>query len=201
MNIQHSRYYTFVKPVLKNPYTKTYTTFIFNLIFIIIFSVFAIRPTVLTILSLRDQISQQQKLLDQLNQKKDQVDLAIRNFNNIPDDTKQKLYNLIPSETHITQISDNLAGLTAVNQASFSGIQFQSTDLVRKPDQLSKTSSLSNIQFTFTTQGDYPNLVSILSSLVNTSRLLSVDSISMQGSDKAGVTVVINGQAYLLKNE
>lgn len=66
---KYSRYYRSLEPILTKPKGKVYTTIIFSFLAVSLFSWYAIRPTVQTILYLRREISDKTELNKQMEDK------------------------------------------------------------------------------------------------------------------------------------
>lgn len=201
MNPQHSRYYTYVKPIFRNQYTRTYFTLVLNIIVFVLIAVFAIHPKINEIVALKKQISSQQSVLSQVKQQSSTADQAVKNFTALDPTIKDKVSTLIPDKTNVVQVATNLVGLVNSKEASFSGVQFQPIDLIGQPDQLSRTPKLENISFTLSTGGGYPNLVSELNSIINLDRIVSVDSISFTQPEGSGLIMIVNAEAFVANNE
>ena len=199
MNSQYSRYYTFIKPIVRNRNVQTYSTLAFNLVAIAIFLVFAIQPTIATILSLQKSISDQQKILDQLNTKAANLSLGKQNLQKISPSTLTILNTLVPDKTEVTTLTDSLNNAALQNQASVSGLQIQPTLLIGNPTKLNKSPHQQKIKFTLNLTGAYPVLISTLDSLNNTERLISIDSLNFNQSENT-LVLSVNGKAYYLQN-
>src|SRR5947207_1236847 len=98
----HIQAATRLKSLSKSKIIKNYSYLAFSLIAIIVFAVFAIRPTIKNIISLEQSIRQKQQTLQKLKAKSQDLNQAITSFNAINDDTKLKLYNLLPDSTNLT---------------------------------------------------------------------------------------------------
>jgi hypothetical protein len=58
---KYSRYYTFIKPVIEHRFVRSFAPYIFSLLTVIIMMVFAIKPTISTILNLQKDLENNQK--------------------------------------------------------------------------------------------------------------------------------------------
>lgn len=200
MNPRYSRYFTFIRPVLKNRQVKTYSSLAFSLIAILIFTIFAIKPTIATILSLRKSIDEQQQILNQLNNKAQNLSQGKENLRKINPAIIDKLNNLLPSKTDPAFLADSLVSTALANNASISGLQFQPVELVGKPTKLSKNATLKELSFTFNVSSSYTNLVNILTSLKDNPRLISIDSVTLNQVSDGPLVMSVNGRAYFLQN-
>jgi Tfp pilus assembly protein PilO len=200
MEKQYSRYYTFIRPIIKNKRVQQYSTITFSIFAVIIFSLFAIKPTISTILALQKSIKQEQDIYNQLLTKEKNLALGKQNLDAIPVDTMAKTSTLLPDQTDITIVTDNLASIAQQNQASVSAIQYQPFDLVGVPATLNPHPNLQEISFTLNLQGDYLRIAKLLQDLNNSGRLVVIDSINMVESNESPLNTTINGRTFYLKN-
>lgn len=199
MNPQYSRYYTYIKPLLKNPVIRTYGSFVFSLITITIFTLFAIRPTLLTIASLQKSIDQHKEVLTQLNTKIDNLTLGQKNFDNLDPVVKKKLLNLVPASTAVSNLIDSLAVDSLALQASISGLQLQPVELVDVSKNISKNITVKEIDFTLNAQGSYTQLTNFIDKVSKSSRLIYIKSINFNKSVEGSLLMTMNAKAYFLK--
>lgn len=195
---RYFRYFTYIKPIAKLPIVRTYGSTIFTLIVIIVFIFFAIKPTIETILILQKKLDDSNKVLGQLNQKVSTLTEAKKNYDNLNPVIKRKIYDAIPDKTTFNSLVQNIENIIKTYESSISALQIQPISLVAK-DQ-NKIGALSQIDFTVNIEGEYPNLVSILQQMTSSSRVISIDSITMNKiSEESGLIMSISGKAYYLK--
>lgn len=199
MNPYYSRYYTFVKPLLRNKYVQSYSSITFSLVLIIVFVIFAIKPTLVTIIALQRSIDQQTQVLQELKDKGVDLSRGKDNYLSLDRDLRNTMENLIPNTTDVTGIISSLNNLSLASQASVSGIQVQPTELTIKDKVLKKNSTLAEVFFTLNILTTYQQAVSFLDGLATSPRLFAIDSISMGArKDTDGLLVTINGRAFVL---
>lgn len=200
MNPKYSRYYTYVKPILTNKTVKTYSPIVFSIITITIFALYAIRPTVKTILSLQKSIYEQNQILTQISQKSKSLSEGRKNYQQIDPQTKQKLTFLLPDSTNVPKLIENIYSLARTRQATVSGLQIQPVDLDGPPTSLSKNAPLKEIEFNLNIQGSFKQTYDFLSELQNQSRLISIQSVTMNKPQDGSLIMTINAKAYYFKN-
>lgn len=200
MNPKTSRYYTYIRPALRSKFARTYSPLIFSLITIAIFSYYAIRPTVTTILSLQKSIDEQTSILDRLQEKVKSLSTGKQNYENIDSDVRNKLVNLIPNNPELAQIINSVNYLAKQSDASVSGLQFQTVKLENKKNLLNKDAPLTQIDFTLIAQGDYPNLMRFLSEMKKIDRLINIVSINFSQPPDSSLIMSVTAKAYYLKN-
>lgn len=200
MNPKYSRYYSYIKPVIQNKLVKTYGTLIFSLVTITIFSLFAIKPTVSTIVALQKSINQETQTLEKLNQKVQSLSLGKKNFDNLDTSTKSKMFSLLPNSTSLPLLIDQLTSLSLEKQASISGLQVHPVELKAASPNLSKEATLKELDFTLTAQGSYQQLTNFLDSLPKLSRLIMIKSISLNKPIDGSLIMSVNAKAYFIKD-
>ncbi len=163
-----------------------------------IFSLFAIRPTIKTILTLRQDIAEQESILSQLTEKSLNLEKSRQNYQALDETSKQQLVDLLPTNPEVADLIEELSTLALQNQASISGLQFQPIEIESK-EQTAINITLKELTFTFNLHGDYQRLLQIINSLNSTKRLLSIDSIQLTKPQEAPLVMSINGKAYFLK--
>lgn len=199
MNPKYSRYYTFIKPILRNKYVKTYSPLAFSLVTTIIFAIFAIKPTLSTIVSLQKSIKEQQGLLKQIDEKSLNLSLAKRNLEDIDPQTADKLKKLMPTQTSITELVDIVTGLASQQQASISGLQFQAVDLQGPTDNPLVNINLQTIEFNFNLQGSYQNLGNFISQVSKQRRLIDIQAMNFSKQTEGPLVVTVSAKAYFYK--
>lgn len=199
MNPQYSRYYTYVKPIVTNPYVKTYSTLIFSLIAITFFSLFAIRPTTKTILGLQKSINEQNQVLNQLTEKSQNLETGRKNLEGINPDLRNRIDSLLPSKTELPRFIDQLSLLALQNQASISGLQFQPVEIEGSSNSDTSLPTLTELSFTFNAQGQYAQLLNLLNSISNIDRLVSIDTVGFSKTDPGGLLMSVNGKAHFIR--
>ncbi len=208
MNPRYSRYYTFIQPVFKNNTFQTYGILVFSLITIIFFLIFAVRPTILTIISLQKTIKQQNMILDEANKKSDDLTSARNEYNALDPDTKSKVLALIPTSASLPCFLNYISTLAIAEEATISSIQVEPTNLagtseciIEDTDITTEKATLSEIDFTMNAQGNFESVVSFLENLKKLNRLIMVDTATMsKSSDNNPINLSVTGRIFYLDN-
>ncbi|MCL4366919.1 type 4a pilus biogenesis protein PilO [Patescibacteria group bacterium] len=195
---RHSRYYTYIKPVVENRFAKSAAPFIFSLISISVFAVFAIRPTITTILSLQQEINSNQKILDQLNQKARNLSEGRQNYQKIPSDVQTKIRAYVPDSPQVPLFINNLQN-AAANQGSASALQIQPLTLIDLTNQNPANLQLDEIDFSYNAQGSFTQLLTIVDNIQKLSRLTRVDNVTLTKQGDGPLTLTLTGKAYFIK--
>lgn len=195
---RYYRYFTYIKPVLKTPLVKTYGTTIFNIIAITIFIIFAIKPTVETILTLQKKISDSQTVLEQIIKKTDDLTLAKQNYQDLGSTMVTKIAEYIPNEPNLKGLIQQLEQVAQQNQASISALQIQPLEFDLKSDV--NAQKLTPVEFTYNVQGTYQNIIAILNILQNNIRVITITNITINKTEESShLLLSVSGKAYYLK--
>ncbi len=193
MNFSKSKYYVYIKPVIKNQFVRTYSGFFFSVTAVIFFSIFAIKPTVSTILSLQKEIQAQEGILNDLSKKSVNLETGIQNYNKIDPQALAKLNTLVPSKLALASLINELSTLASQNQASISGLQFQPFEINNDQSPPKDESDLKEVIFTFNVTGPYEGIVNVLNSLNKGNHLIIVDSVSFSRNE-SGVSMIVTAK-------
>lgn len=190
------KYYIYIKPVIGNKYVKSSAPYIFSLIAIIIFTVFAIKPTVLTIISLQKNIQDNQKVLEALDQKSLALTEGKRNLDNLDPAVKALINTRLPNQAAVTTLVNDLQ-TTASQSASLSALQIQPVTIYT--DVSEPTLDVGEVLFSLNVQSSYAQLLATLDGLAKAPRLINVTSVIMNKTQEEPVGLSVSGKAYYLK--
>lgn len=194
----YSRYFTYIKPVTQLPIIKNYGSTIFTLLTMSMLIFFAIRPTIETILVLQKKLADQDEVLQKVTQKAKNLSLGKKNYDNLDQNIKEKISAGVTDTVSLKSLVQTLEQTAKAHEASVSALQIQ--PLVVNIKIESQTGVLSEIFFTFNIEGAYKNLIAILQDLKSSSRLISIDSLSLSKSNEGGTLIMsLSGKAYYLK--
>ncbi len=194
----YSRYFTYIKPIGKIPIIKNYGSIIFTLLTISILILFALKPTIETILVLQKKLADQDEVLQKVTQKANNLSLGKKNYDNLDQSIKEKIYTAITDTVSLRSLVQSLEQTAKIHEASISALQIQPLTIDTKTDN--KLGILSEISFTFNTEGNYRNLLAILQDLKGSSRLISVDSLSISKTEDSNILIMsLSGKSYYLK--
>lgn len=194
---KYSRYYVYIKPVIGNKYVKSFAPYIFSLLSLIIFIIFAIRPTVLTIIELQKSIQDNKATLTLLEQKSKDLTDGKRNLDNMSPEIKNKISARLPSSPAVSNLISSLQ-TSASNVASVSALQVQPVTIYDGTINQTAPLTLEELAFSFNVQGSYTDLITVLDNLGKTPRLVNLTSAVFNKTTE-GINLSINGKGYHLK--
>ncbi len=201
MNPQRSRYYTYIRPIIRSKVVQEYGPLIFSLVMVSFFSVFALRPTLTTIASLQKAIEEQTATKQKISEKIEALKLAKNNYLAINNQTKDKIDRLVPNDTALPGLIDQVRSLAEVYDASLAGIQFETLTLDGKPAKLVAKPSQKEIPFSLSVRGSYINLLQFVDALPKIDRVITIESINFRANEESDdLLMAINAKAYYFKH-
>lgn len=199
MNPSHrySRYFTYIQPVLKIPIVKSYGGIILNLLALAIFILFAIKPTVETILVLQKKLEDSNQVLEKISQKSENLSLAKKNYSSMDSTVKSKIQTAVPTSVSLKTLTTSLEDAASRNEASISALQIQPLTI---QSMSSTDKKLKEVSFTYNVEGSYTNLVNILKELQTTVRVISINGLTLNKTESnSNLLMSVTGKAYYLE--
>jgi Tfp pilus assembly protein PilO len=197
-NNKYSRYFVHIKPVLKAPLIRTYGSLIASILAMAVFILFAIKPTIETILVLQKELENQKQTLEKINQKSKNLSLAKENYQKVSSDIKDKIEIAVPKHPDLPGLIRSLEQTVAQPQASISAMQFQPI-ITEQPSQSAQETKLQEVIFTFNVQGSYESLTKVLDNLKSNPRLVTLTNLSFNKTENQGLIISVTGKAFYLK--
>lgn len=208
------RYKNFFLNVLRlykdKPNFKIYLELVFSLFSIIIFMIFAIRPTVITISELNKEIKGKEEVLTKLKEKVANLQTASINLQNEASRLpliNQAIPGLASPEVFIKQI-ENIASQNGLLVIRFSASDIllvgKKEDIIKSKDFTSLSDDADELPFSVSVSGPYQNLFAFLKIIENLRRPIKVDSFTITSSvsDLGKVlTLTITGRLPFLYEE
>ena len=188
----YSRYFTYIKPISKLPIIKNYGPTIFTLLTISILTIFAIRPTVETILVLQKKLADEEEILQKVTDKVNNLSLGQRNYDNLDQNIKEKISQAIPDAISLKSVVQSLEEAARLHEASISALQIQPLTINAKLS--SQIGQVSEISFIFNLEGKYESLVALLQDLKTSSRLVSIDNLSVTKTNEDSGLIMANSR-------
>lgn len=178
---------------------RAFLEIILSLSTIIVFLIFALKPTILTIISLAQQINEKRSTITLLDQKIKNLEIASGFFN--------QNQNAIPNIETAISTSPNLGIVTTQiqtvatrNSVSVSGISIGQIDLIGQKSSSKKTADTKplpgnamEMPISINIRGDYFNLLSFLKDFENLKMIIKIDSLMISAS-----TITISGRVPYL---
>lgn len=209
MNLPIQSYTRDLRKYYRLPSVQVSLTLVLSIFVIAVFITFALRPTIVSIVTLKKTIVESEKVLQQLDTKVKNIQLAATQLESV----KQFLPNIdvdIPSQGAmyypLTRAVENLAnqnGITLDSETLGSTLLFSR---ILSPFAPSKNQSVIILPFSVRVTGSYQNISAFLTKLLSMERIIMVDSIGItKETNSKGVepSVALNvaGSAYYLADQ
>lgn len=209
----YSRYRGFFLNILDlyktKPNLKIYLEIILSLTTIIVFSLFAIRPTVLTIIELNNEINNKRSLINTLKQKTNNLTRASTLLQS--QSSNLNLINeAIPSNANLDIAINQIEKLASNHQLQI--LNIASTDLILSGESKKKAKAsdvkamagdASELNLALSVSGSYENLLAFMVSLENLRRPLKIDSFTINSTNSANddklIVLTITGRLPFIK--
>jgi uncharacterized protein YoxC len=195
--VKSSPFYTYIEPVIKNPIARSVAPYVFSLVTMTIFLVFAVRPTLVTISNLQKDIQTQQEVLEALTTKARNLTSGKSNYEKLPQDTKKKIQDQMPLNANVVTLTASLQNAVPFG-ATISALQIDPVILYDSAPP-SLVSELKEVKFSYNLDGTYQQLLTALENLNNTSRLFNITSIVLSRQATSSGTLSITGKGYFIK--
>lgn len=191
---RYSRYSKRLTPLFKTRKVKAYGMFILSLLTASFFGIFAIRPTVTTIVHLKREIRDKQLVEVALSEKINTLSSLDQIYQRIKDDLPV-VEAVLPSRPQINTLVNLIERVVSDSELEIQSVQFQAVELVSSSlkEQVFQTTP---IPFSASFIGSYPNLVSGLGDFGNVSRLVTVESVEINKHREEGLVLNLRGQSY-----
>ncbi|OGF98836.1 hypothetical protein A2153_05230 [Candidatus Gottesmanbacteria bacterium RBG_16_38_7b] len=183
-----------LQPVVKNHKAASYFTITLSLFSLSFFGMFAIRPTLITAVSLVRELKDLNNLsLDYENQISSIITAQseyekIRNSITLLD-------KALPRGSEFTKFAKTMERLAVKNEITLNQLQIDAAPISIKKN----TDSLNNINFILIAIGHYEKINSFLNDVVNSLRIITINSLdfSPEGGTVSGtLRMTMKGRAY-----
>ncbi len=197
-----SRYSQYIKPLtqsalFKNKAVRSYSPYFFSILTATILIMFAIKPTISTILNLQKDIQNHQETLNKLKEKSKNITQAKQSLEQLSPTTRAKITGSVPANAAVATIVTSLKGSIPKNASAASVIQLQPVPLT--PASISPLPELDLVRFTFNMEGNFEIFLSTLGNIKIAPRSISIDSVTISKQTEGATIMSMNGKAYFLK--
>lgn len=213
--LQYQEYYKQLRPILSEPRNRAYTTLILSVLAISLFSWYAIRPTVKTILYLRREISDKTLVNTQMEEKIAALIQAQANYQAVQADLPL-INDAIPNNPQVMQLLELLNRLANTSQTTLASIEIKPIELLTTEIKSPKTSTLlspktSNLEYiiSFAITGAYQDIRKFTANLISARRIVNIDGLSFSkiisttsdsGIETTGIRLALHVKSYYFNN-
>lgn len=193
---RYSRYYVYIEPVVTDPLIRGYFSLVASIMLVAFFLIFALSPTINTILVLTKKINEQRSTIKILDQKIADLVTAQANYTQI-ESSLPILYTAVPTSPTPQTIISAANSSASASGIPLEGLQFR--DLPLSADAIAANQVQVVVNFTLSTSGSPDKIHNFLKRLENSSRLIHVTNLVISmGSGLAGNLVNVSAVGYYL---
>ncbi|MCJ7805335.1 type 4a pilus biogenesis protein PilO [Patescibacteria group bacterium] len=174
-----------------------------------IFVVFAIKPTLLTIIDLINQLKSREQTISQMNQKINDIQTAEGLFNANPT-TILLVPDAVPTDPSPDTFARQIEGISKKTSAKLLGVSIGDVTLVGKSQEAVKQSDFAplpegakEVSFSVSIEGDYSSLTAFMTNIENLRRPIKIDVFNISSSKTQGgktLVLVISGRVPYYPN-
>ncbi|HSW87889.1 MAG TPA: type 4a pilus biogenesis protein PilO [Candidatus Saccharimonadales bacterium] len=162
-----------VFPVLRQERTQTFLILVLTFLSLIIFGIFAINPTIATIIQLRKQLADNKLVYAKLLEKTANLSTLQRQYAELQPDLSLVLA-AVPDSHKLPEFIGKVQSLAGKNNVNV--VTMQSNPIILTNEPSTKDSSVS---FSFTVQGTRENILSFVTAFMSFDRIITIDEISL----------------------
>lgn len=185
-----------INPFVRSTHATAYTMAIISLFTVSFFGMFAVRPTLRTIVELNRQITDSKTVSENLQKKIDTIVVAQEEYQLVKPFI-EAVNQALPDEPNLTSLLTQLNGLISNTDATISALQIQ-------PVTYFATNSSSQptlINFSLALTGTYAQLYATLDKILTMRRTFTAESIEFvpEETDTATLKISLRLNSYYLK--
>lgn len=209
-----SRYYRQLDPLIKDKRTRAYWLVILSLLTISFFGIFAVRPTLKTISTLRRQIDDLTLLDTQLEEKINTLIDAQESYMEV-EPLLPLVYSLLPQNADFPRLLRHLELLADDNNASISSIQVEPVSIYSSdesevaveimPEEIEADEDTQTpkdptmpLVVNFTVKGNYTDIINFLTRLTKIDRIISIETLNLTQDTSSSSLLSLNVKANAL---
>lgn len=184
---KYGRYYAYIEPIVSDPLVRGYFNLVASFLLMAFFLVFALSPTINTILTLQKKITEQRRIVKALDQKIANLVTAQANYSQI-ESSLPILLAALPERPTPQTIIFEITAMASSSGLVLSGLQFQnlplSADSIATAVQTQKKPGALKIAFTLNLSGTADKVHDFLTKIENLPRQIHIIGLGMAKDQK-----------------
>lgn len=192
-NLTISKYREYLKllPDMQHENTRIITTLILTFTAMSFFGIFAINPTLSTIVTLKKQLSDSQLVDEKLGTKVNNLSTLQQQYSQLNVDLST-VFEAIPATPQAPSLMGQIFALSQKTRVQTTSVEVSNVQLIG-----GKEVGETVFAFSLQVQGSYADLMNFAKSLTKINRIISVDSLSITKDAKLnGLVMDIRGRGY-----
>lgn len=196
-NIKKDNYQRYLElmPNFKQEKTQKYLTIILTLVASIILGVFALSPTLSTIVSLQKQLEDDKFVKQKLEEKINNLSVLQQKYSGLKD-SLPTVYDAVPKNSQIPLLMAQLQALA--NESGILLVNLQTFQVDVSQAALSNK-KFASYDFGISVKGNYQNMLTFINKIINFQRVITIENISITKVTEINTTELklnIKGTAY-----
>lgn len=185
---RYKRYYQSIEGLAGKPKARAYTTAIFSFLAVSLFGWYAIRPTLQTILYLRKEIEDTQKVNQQMEEKIGKLIEAHAAYQRVQDDLPS-IKEALPEAPEVLTAIGQIRNIAYLRSASISAITSSQTPLLPKSQTVPNAQEamareipnrkVNTVQMSVVLLGTYDALKGSIEDILGMRRLIAFETMSL----------------------
>ena len=188
----YQKYFAFIQPVVNDPLMRVYFSLALSLFLVTFLVIFALSPTINTVLGLRRKITDEEKITTTLDAKINALVAAGENYNQQAAQLAL-LGQALPDKPYPEGIIANVLGTATASGVTVSSLQF-------KPVALTGDDN-ADVGFSLSVAGSQTQLHDFLAKTENLLRYIRLGKLVIVFNGENGPTVDSQVTGYFLKNK
>lgn len=197
-----------IKAFLAKEEVKAYTMAVLSLFAVSFFTLFAIKPTLVTFFSLTRQIEDYQQLDQKLEDKINMLLKAQEEYQKHKN-SLALVEQAVPPDAQFTALIKKMEGLSEEHETSLDSLKVEGFDFIASKEgegeEKSKTEAEGPLSFNFLfiVSGDFDKTESFIKKLMNVKRIVALKNLKMSATKDSDRAISLDSQAkaFYLKNE
>lgn len=193
-NFTKSRYFAML-PYFQDEKTKKLTSIILTLTAVIMFGIFAINPTISTIIKLKKELADKQSVEKSLQEKIKNLSVLQERYAEIGGDIPYVL-DAIPDKPQIALLMSQIQSIAGTTSITISNLQNLAVELFSQ--NIGGEQQHFSYSFSVSGTGSFHNIIAFLSELVSMQRIVNVDTLSIDKAAEAvgGLKFSLQGSSF-----
>lgn len=194
-DLKNSKYskYAELLPDFKEAKTQKFTTLVLTVLALSFFSLFAINPTISTIVKLQKEIEDSKFVHEQLQRKINNLSQLQVEYAQAQDDLPF-VYSSLPQKSEIPLLIAQIQSIANNNSLEVSSLQSFQVEVSEGADK----DKFTSFSFSMNANGDYLNISKFVADLVSMQRVINIENVSLTRRTTESLTLQlsIRGTAY-----
>lgn len=188
---------------------RSYLELVLNLVAISVFSLFAIKPTAITIIDLNKEIKAKEETLKKMNNKINNLQQAQAIIENKESSIKL-LEESIPKEHQAEDFMRALGGVATINNLDINSISTQNIPIIGTPKEIEKSKlklpeEIKTIHFSASFKGNFSDIIEFTKKMENFIRPIEFESTSLskkvneteeENTEELSLSIIMNLPYY-----